>query len=413
MARRKRTGSMAKRLPQPLDLSATPACRHFGVCGGCTWQQSPIAAQRAAKAEGVAALLREKGLPDVIHAVHDAGLWRTRNRMEFSFGFKRWILAGEPEGVDRSFALGLHPQRRFDRVFDLEECPVAFEEAEQLVRATRRLARGLGLSTWNPVEHRGLLRQLLVRKGLATGEVLLEIVSDGSADAAVEALAEALLREPSPPTTLSHARHAGFADMTPPNAPRTALHGPGFIHEIVNDVRFRLQPGSFFQPSSRAAAILAELVVQGVRSRKARVVEDWCCGTGFFSLQLARAGVPSVRGIEINAAAIEDARANAMLNNLSAEFLVVDIAEHAASGATAADCIVVDPPRAGLPAAALAALVRAPAARIIFLACDLAASAAQLSALVAGGRQLVRTELVDQFPHTPHVEAVLTLDRNL
>jgi 23S rRNA (uracil1939-C5)-methyltransferase len=403
---------MARRMSAPVLSSEAARCRHFGVCGGCAWQGSALQDQHSAKRQGIQAILHEAGLPSEVHALHAVDPWRTRNRMEFSFGNRRWVLPGEPEGTDRSFALGLHPRRRFDRVFDLAECPVAFDEAETLVNAVRTLARAQGLSAWNPHDHCGLLRQLLVRKGFATGEVLLEIVSDGSNDLAVSELAARLFEQMPTLSSMTHVRHAGFADVTPPTAPRVILQGSAFIHEIVNGVRFRLQSSSFFQPSTQAAGILAELVVNAVRGSGAVSVEDWCCGTGFFSLQLAHAGVARVHGIELNPAAVEDARANALLNNLDVSFDCADIAQHALSTTTPAECIVVDPPRAGLPLSALKALTHSRAQRVVFLACDLAAGVSQVQALVASGRQLMRTELVDQFPHTPHVEAVLILDRH-
>lgn len=412
---RKRRGVWEARRVSTLQLGPAHVqapCAHFGVCGGCRWQETAYAAQLAAKAAGIEAILRGAGLaPQKLHSIPAPASERYRNRMEFSFGATRWVSGDEPDGVDRTFALGMHPAGRFDRVLDINACLLAFPETDALLAATRAAARAHQASAHDSLPHRGLLRMLLLRKGVNTGEILLELVSDGSDDARAERVARSVAQECPWVSTMTHVVHQGMNDAVGADARRTVLLGTGVISEVVAGVRFRIQPRSFFQTNTAQAEILARLVVTAAQEVNAQHVQDWCCGAGFFALVLAKAGVPRVLGIEISAGAVEDARVNALANALPAEFVAGDIAVVSTSCATAVDMLVVDPPRAGLPPAALEAACNSAARRLVYVACDLRASIGQIRTLVARGWQLTRVTLLDQFPHTPHTEVVLVLDR--
>ncbi|MSR75890.1 MAG: 23S rRNA (uracil(1939)-C(5))-methyltransferase RlmD [Planctomycetes bacterium] len=414
LLRRRRGQWEARRLA---TLSAGPTkvvapCTHFGVCGGCRWQDTSYPAQLGAKEAALRTIISGAGLTVAeMRSVPAPSSERYRNRVEFSFGARRWVLPDEPDGVDRSFALGLHPAGRFDRILDLDACLLAFPEADDLLRVVREAARRHGASAHDPVRHEGLLRLLLLRKGFNTGEILVELVSDGSADALVQQVADDVHLACPWITTLTHVTHQGHNDAVNEGAQRTVLWGSGVISERVAGVNFRIQPRSFFQVNTAQAEVLAQLVCSAAAEIGAQHVQDWCCGAGFFALVLARAGVKRVLGIELSAAAVEDAQWNARANGLNAEFISGDIKVVSAELRETPDMLVLDPPRAGLPAAALDAALRSGARRIVYVACALDASVAQVKTLVAGGWRLTRVTLVDQFPHTAHMEVLLVLDR--
>lgn len=401
---------------EPGPDSVDPPCKHAGSCGGCSFQGLAYAAQLELKHRFVADALAAQSLGNV--AVEPVlgcePPWRYRNKMEFTFGARRWIEPGEPEGAEAAFALGLHAPGRFDKVLDVERCHIVFEEADAILTDARRLARELELAPWDVRAHTGLLRHLVMRKGERTGEILVALVTSAGGDADVDTYAAKLLELHPEITTFVHGINTRLASTAIAETERV-LHGPGFLRERLAGLEFRISAGSFFQTNTRQAERLFEIVRE--EAGGARVAWDLFSGTGTIALVLASA-VEQVVGVEQVAAAVEDARRNAASNGLeNVRFHHADVTE-ALRGRVeglelpAPDLAIVDPPRAGLHPKALEALIAAAPPRIVYVSCNVHAAAAELASCVAAGYVVQRARPVDLFPHTPHVECVFRLERS-
>ena len=178
---RRRRGRLEARLLEVVDRgpdAVEPRCEHVGSCGGCSFQALAYARQLEELRLGIEELLvAAEVLGDV--AVEPVlgceSPWHYRNKMDFTFSNRRWIVADEPAAAPDGFALGLHPGGRHDKVFDVERCEIAFGEASPILRTVRAVAAAMGLDAWDTREQHGLLRHLVLRKGFATGEILAQL----------------------------------------------------------------------------------------------------------------------------------------------------------------------------------------------------------------------------------------------
>lgn len=397
--------------------AVAPACRHSPDCGGCAHQDLSYGAQLEEKRRvaervlGAALDLSAPGAPRVEAPIGCEMPWRYRNKMEFTFGARRWITAGEPAGLsedERGFALGLHPAHQFAKVLDVQACEIVFVEAEALLATARELALQLGLSAWDTRSQSGLLRHLVLRRSWATGEVLLNLVTS---EEAVEMLApwfETLLARHPEVATAVQTVNSGLA-KTALGEREILRHGPGHITERLGGFEFRLSARSFFQTNTPQAERLLEVVLEEAALSGAERVLDLYCGVGSLTLPLARRAA-HVTGCELVDEAVADARATAERNGVAnVDFVAGDVARTLGAAARP-DLVVVDPPRGGLHSDVVDALGAAGPPRIVYVSCNLQSAARDVAQLRAGWR-LARVRPVDLFPHTPHLECVLTLER--
>jgi 23S rRNA (uracil1939-C5)-methyltransferase len=417
---RRSRGALEARVVELLEPSPDAVearCPHFGTCGGCAFQDLAYAAQLAHLARGIEAALDEHGVragvavEPVLGAAQPFGY---RNKMDFTFGSRRWVEEHEPPGAEAAFGLGLHVPGFHAKVLDVRACDIAFPGAAALVNTARALAREQGLAPWDLERHAGLLRHLVLRRGVRTGEVMVQLVTSDDAPDAIIPYAAALVAAHPEVTTLVQGVNTLPASVAQAEREHV-LHGSGVIREELCGLTFTLSAASFFQTNTVQAERLFELVRAAAAPAPDAVVYDLYCGAGAIALVLA-AAARAVWGFEAVPAAIADARANARANGVrNATFVEGDVlaalAEPAQAGRPRPDVVVVDPPRAGLHPRVPAALAALGAARLVYVSCNPASAARDLVPLADGGYRLVRVQPVDLFPHTPHVECVLTLER--
>lgn len=396
-----------------------PRCEHHASCGGCSFQECSYEEQLLQKHRQLCEALAGAGLEleaDVAPVVGCEEPWAYRNKMEFSFGSRRWVEFDEPEDADSSFALGLHAPGRFDKVLDLRECRIVFDEGEAILKSAGRLAREQGLPPWDVREHTGFLRHLVVRHGANTGEVMVNLVTFSESPELMQPFASALLEAHPEITTLVQTIHSGVASVAHGERELT-LHGPGYIEEQLLGLRFRISARSFFQVNTRQAELLFEHVRGEAAPSGEEIVYDLYSGAGTIALLLA----PKAREVyafEQVPEAVADARRNAAANGIgNVHFHEGDVLKQLdrAIGESPElprpDVVIVDPPRAGLHPKVPAKLLELGAARLVYVSCNLNNGAKDIAELVAGGYQVRRIQPVDLFPHTPHVECVVTLER--
>jgi 23S rRNA (uracil1939-C5)-methyltransferase len=391
-----------------------PRCAHFGSCGGCAFQDLEYGAQLEGKRDLVESAFAARpalaGIPiePVLPAPDPFGY---RNKMEFSFGAQRWIESREPEDAPLGPALGLHARTVYSKVVDVASCPIQSPAADRVLAATREIAIAHGLSFWDARTHAGLLRHLVLRVARATGEILVAVVTSEDARDAVDRLARDLLERDLGITTIVHGVNARPADTAVADDLRVVF-GPGTIRERLFDLVFSLSLASFFQTNTKGAERLVDLVREEAALAGTETVFDLYCGTGALGLSLARSAREIV-GFEITPSAVLDARANAAANGIAnARFVEGDVLAGISDVPERPDLVLLDPPRPGLHPRVIPALLALAPPRIVHVSCNPAALARDLEALVAGGYRAGPVRPIDLFPHTPHVECVVRLDRD-
>lgn len=393
-------------------------CAHAGVCGGCSLQEVAYERQLVELRRLVLAALApwralgvdvESMLGPVIGADER---FAYRNKMDFTFSNRRWVEAHEPPGVAQDFALGLHLAGRHQKVLDISRCEIQFEQGNAILASARALALERGLTGWDLRAHTGLLRHLVLRRSSATGEVLACVVTSGEDPEAAEAYARELARRRPEITTMVWAQTDRMSAVA--SGTERVLSGTGFIRERLGGLWFRVSAQSFFQVNSAQAQRLVELVRELAGGVVGKRVFDVCCGAGVLGLAVARDARELV-GFEIEPSPVADARVNAQANGVAgARFVEGDVRATLAAEALRGgevDVVLVDPPRAGLHADALEALVGVGARRVVYVSCNAASAARDVGRLIEAGWVLERVEALDLFPHTPHVECVFGLAR--
>lgn len=404
----------------PLEtITASPQavqaiCAHAGICGGCSFQDLAYDAQLAGKhrlvveAFAAAPSSLDIRIDPVLPAPEAFGY---RNKMEFSFGSRRYVEHGEPQNAPAGFALGLHARDLFSKVIDIRACPIQASVADGILASAREIALELDLTPWDVREHRGLLRHLVVRVARATGQVLVALVTSEDAREPVDAFAERFLARHREITTLVHGVNTRHADTAIAESERVVF-GPGFILERLGGLEFAISAGSFFQTNTLAAELLIALVREEASLAGEEVVWDLYCGTGTLALSLARSA-REVVGFEIAPSSIADARRNAERNGITnARFVEGDVLAGLERAVDARpDVVLLDPPRSGLHPKLVPRLAALSPRRIVYVSCNPKAAANDIARLAAAGYEPGRVRPLDLFPHTPHVECVIGLAR--
>lgn len=384
-------------------LRTPPPCPHFGPCGGCIWQHIDYRAQAAAKEQIVRESLSHlAGVEDVElrPIIAMTSPWYYRNKMEFTF---------HPDG-----ALGLHTRGAWDRVVPLETCYLQSPASNVILGVIREWALASGLSRYDPRSQTGMLRQVVVREGKATGEIMVGLITAAPEVPRLQELATLLLSAVPRITGVLHGTNPGPSDGLP-LAGITAVAGRPYIVEELAGLRFRIGLETFFQTNTTQAERLVEAVEALAGVRSGDVVYDLYCGVGTFSLLLARrAG--RVYGIENSPAAIEAARENAALNAITnAEFAGGDVRQllpgvHARAGQP--DVLLLDPPRSGAGRRVMRKIGETGAPRIVYVSCNPTTLAPDLKELLPAGYTVRAVQPLDLFPHTHHIECVVLLERS-
>lgn len=380
-SKRRRFGRLIARdfkLIEPSSLRQAPRCPHFGRCGGCLWQGMKYKEQLGLKAElferitGISAPV--KGSPKI---------WGFRNVSNFivttaGVGLKEY---GNPLGV-----------------VSVRECPVFSNRTPEYLRSLRDFLAETGLKPLNLRKRSGDFHYLQIREGKFTGEVMVNLIAH---------------TRPSKEVAEAFKDYFSFADSLywsiksderdNPHGEPELVGGKPLITEKIGDVRYLIHPNSFFQTNSYALGLLLK-AVEGF-TEGGRVL-DLYSGVGTFGVWLARRGF-DVEGVEINPSAVEMAKGNAELNGVNAKFHV-GRAEETPIGDY--DTVIVDPPRRGLKEAA-ELLVKSRVERVIYVSCNPKAFKLDYENYLGRAYRIGVAVLVDMFPHTPHVEAVVELVR--
>ncbi len=394
----------------------SPFCRHFGTCGGCKWQMLPYEKQLLYKQQEVEQHFKRIGKVDIPAILPIAGSNSTRyyrNKLEFTFSNKRYLSNEEvqqAESIPQSNALGFHVPRIFDKVIDIEECFLMDEVNNRIRNSIRDFAAAEGYSFYDIKNHTGWLRNIIIRY-CRTGELMVNICLGYEDEAETKKLLDEVLAKVPSITTLLYTINTKWNDSIYDLEPKVHF-GKGYVTERLETFRFKIGPKSFFQTNTQQAEKLYSITRDFAGLTGNEIVYDLYCGTGSIGIFVSKQAKKIV-GVEVVAEAIEDAKENAALNNIShAEFFAGDVIKICDDAFFAAhgrpDVVITDPPRAGMHAALVDKLLGIAAPVIVYVSCNPATQARDLALLDAGYR-VEKIQPVDMFPHTHHTECVVKL----
>ena len=408
-------------LKKPSELRAQPFCKHFGVCGGCKWQCLPYEEQLRFKQKQVWDNLTRIGkieLPEMMPILGSKHVARYRNKLEFGFSNKKWLTSEQvASGVqfDCMDAVGFHIPGAFDKILDIEECHLMDDINNRLRNGIRAYALAHGLTFFDLRQQTGLLRNMMLRTS-ATGEIMLlmQFCMRGADDEAqAKALLEHLHATFPEVTSLLYVNNTKCND-TIGDLDVITFAGTPFIYETMEGLRFKVGPKSFYQTNTEQAYELYKVARNFAALTGDELVYDLYTGTGTIANFVARQA-RQVVGIEYVPEAIEDAKVNAALNGLdNTLFYAGDMKDILTTGFIERhgkpDVIITDPPRAGMHADVVNAILFAAPRRIVYVSCNPATQARDLALLDADYR-VTKVQPVDMFPQTHHVENVVCLER--
>ena len=394
-----------------------PFCSHFGLCGGCKWQNLPYSEQLRYKQRQVADQLKRIGklpISEISPIIGSKNTTHYRNKLEFTFSESRWLTREEIEqnaDIVKHPALGYHIPGRFDKVFDVSTCYLQPEPSNSIRLAVRDYAIGHGIPFLNLYTKQGILRNLIIRTA-STGEVMV-ILSVTRFDAHVKGLLEHVRDNFPQATSLMYVENSKLNE-TINDLEVTLFSGKDHIIEQMEDLQFRVGPKSFYQTNSTQALELYRVARNFAQLTGNEVVYDLYTGTGTIANFVARYA-KRVLGVEYLPEAIADARVNSQLNGISNTFFIAGDIKDTLSPQFMQeygkpDVVILDPPRAGIHPDVAKALVDALPVRIVYVSCNPATQARDI-ALMAQHYEVTRIQPVDMFPHTHHVENVVLLER--
>lgn len=400
--------------PERID----PVCEHFGVCGGCKWQHLNYPSQLFYKQKQVVDNLIRIGkidLPDISPILGSEQTTCYRNKLEYTFSNKRWMTDAEiASGVqfEDMNALGFHIPTLFDKVLDIHKCWLQDDITNQIRLGVRRYAIDNNMPFYDLRNKAGWLRNMIIRTS-TTGELMVIMVFFGEQKNNREMILNHLLESFPQITSLIYIINEKVND-TITDQEVHLFHGRDYIVEEMEGLKFKIGPKSFYQTNSNQAYQLYKIVRDFATLAGNELVYDLYTGTGTIANFIARQA-REVIGIEYVPEAIEDARVNAALNHVeNTLFFAGDmkdilnsqfIEEHGHP-----DVIITDPPRAGMHNDVIDAILFAHPQRIVYVSCNPATQARDLSLLNEQYR-VTKVQPVDMFPHTHHVENVVLLEQ--
>jgi len=389
------------------------SCPHFGICGGCTYQNLPYEAQIRFKGQQLKTLLDKAvvGPYDWEGVLPSPQTEGYRNKMEFTFGD---AYKGGP------LSLGMHKKDSFYDIVDVPGCRIVDTDFRQILTAVRDCAADNGLSFYHRTSHEGCLRHLLVREGKKTGEILVDLVTTTDWDqkeddgrSFLQCFTDTLLALDLKGEIVGilHTINDSVAD-TIKDEGTEILYGRDFFMEELLGLTFRVTPFSFFQTNTLGAEVLYETVRAYAGEMKDKVIFDLYSGTGTIAQILAPVAAKVV-GVEIVEEAVEAAKENAERNGLAnCSFHAGDVLTVIDELQEVPDVIILDPPRDGVHPKALQKILAFQVERIVYISCKMTSLVRDLGPIQEAGYRVEKVQGVDLFPGTCHLESVALLSRS-
>ncbi|WP_460922933.1 23S rRNA (uracil(1939)-C(5))-methyltransferase RlmD [Pontibacter brevis] len=396
-------------------LRVEPFCEHFGVCGGCKWQHIGYDTQLHYKQKQVKDNLERIGkvaLPEFNPILGSAKTRYYRNKLEFTFSPNGWLTNEQINSVeefDRN-ALGFHIPGRFDKILDIQHCYLQPDPSNAIRLAVRDYGRANGLAFFDVVKHQGFLRNLIIRTA-NTGELMVILQVYQNDQEAITGVMEHLKNTFPEITSLQYVVNPK-GNETYHDLEVVCYDGLPYIHEEMEGIQFRVGPKSFYQTNADQAYELYRLARELADLKGDELVYDLYTGAGTIANFVARQ-CREVIGIEYVPSAIEDAKINSQINNITnTTFYAGDmkdiLSDELIERHGRPDVVITDPPRAGMHEDVVGKLLQVHPDRIVYVSCNPATQARDLE-LLSAKYDVARVLPVDMFPQTHHVENIVLL----
>jgi 23S rRNA (uracil1939-C5)-methyltransferase len=391
-----------------------PPCPYSDFCGGCTWQCIEYEKQLEYKHALVVELLNHIGMVTdfTMHPPLAAPqIFAYRNKMEFSFSDKKWLLPKErDEKKDNdSFALGLHVPGTFDKIIDIGGCLLQQEVGNKILREAKRYIRESGIPVYGLKTHQGFWRYLMLRHSYFYDEWMVNIITSDKRDAPIQLLTSILkdkFKEIATIVNNINTRRGGTAI----GEWEKVVTGEGYIKDKIGTLTFEISANSFFQTNTMMAERLCQSVKDFASLTGRETIFDLYSGIGTISLFLASQAA-HIMGVDISNAAIADAKRNCQLNGIdNCEFFCGDVKMFLSECKIQPDVVIADPPRVGMQRGVIDRIGRLLPKRIIYISCNPSTLARDI-ALLKEWYTLKEVQLIDLFPHTYHIESVARLEK--
>jgi len=391
-------------------------CEHFGVCGGCKWQNLPYEKQLFYKQKQVADQLTRIGkveLPEILPIFGSEKTTFYRNKLEFTFSNRRWLTHEEMNSSDEykaEGALGFHIPGLFDKVIDIKKCWLQDDISNQIRNAIKEHSLKNNLEFFDIRLQNGFLRNVIIRT-LSTGQVMVIVAFFKENKEDREALLEMLKQTFPQITSLMYVINEKGND-TITDQEILVYSGTDHVFEEMEGLKFKIGPKSFYQTNSDQAYTLYKVAREFAALTGNETVYDLYTGTGTIANFVARSA-KKVIGIEYVPEAIEDAKINSTINTIqNTSFFAGDMKDVLSQAFInkhgKPDVIITDPPRAGMDAKVVETIISAAPQRIVYVSCNPATQARDLD-LLNDYYSVEKVQPVDMFPHTHHVENVVCL----
>jgi 23S rRNA (uracil-5-)-methyltransferase RumA len=387
-------------------LEKNLSCAYDDECGGCTYQTLLYEDELELKKDQVLDLFCKAN----IKGFNFLGIERSprvegyRNKMEYTFGDAE---KGGP------LILGLHKRGRFYEVVDSDACNIADGDFTKIRRKVMEYFRKLGTPYYNKRNHEGILRHLVIRKALSTGEILVNLVTTSQGKVNTDGFVKELLELDSLEgkiTGILHTINDGLSDIVRADELHL-LYGRDYITEEILGLKFKISPFSFFQTNTFGAEKLYSIAREFAGDINDKVVFDLYSGTGTIA-QIMAPVAKKVIGIEIVEEAVNMARENAKLNGLdNVEFIVGDVLKEVENIKIKPDLIIIDPPRDGIHPKAINKIIDFNPDKFVYVSCNPVTLVRDLKVFEERGYKVEKVKLMDMFPRTPHVETVVLITR--
>ena len=414
------------------DVRQEPMCEHFGICGGCKWQNLPYEEQIKAKQKQVEDQLTRIGkieLPEFRPIMGSVKTQEYRNKIEFGCSNKRWFTSEElaqlPQKEDDTVtslkerhaqnAIGFHITGAFDKIYPIKKCWLMDDLCNEIRNFVFEYADSHDYTFYDLREQHGLLRNMMIRNS-NTGEWMLVFQfhydEEGDEQRALELMQQVADKFPQISSLMYVDNQKGNDTIN--DLDLILFKGNDHIFELMEDLKFKVGPKSFYQTNTEQAYHLYCVAREFANLTGNELVYDLYTGTGTIANFVAHKA-KKVIGIEYVPEAIEDAKVNSQVNNIeNTLFYAGDmkdiltnefIAQHGRP-----DVIITDPPRAGMHPDVVNVILNAAPNRIVYVSCNPATQARDLQ-LMDDHYKVAAVQPVDMFPHTPHVENVVLLEK--
>lgn len=379
-----------------------PACPVFRKCGGCQLQNMDYARQLQFKQRRVEGLLKQFHSVEPIIGMETPYHYRNKVSAAFALARNQQIISGVYQDSTH-------------RIVPVDHCLIEDPKADEIICSIRRLMKSFKLLPYDEVTQKGFLRHVLIKRGFATNQIMVVLVTSTPVFPAKKRFTEALLKLHPEITTILMNLNDRYTSMVLGEQEKV-LYGPGKIQDILCGCRFQISAKSFYQinPAQTEALYLKAMEYAGLTGSE--TVIDAYCGIGTIGLVAAKRGAKKVVGVELNRDAVKDAIENAKLNKLSnAWFCAGDAGEFMLEMSLEkepADVVFMDPPRAGSDRTFLSSLIALSPQKVVYISCNPETQQRDLRYLTSKGPyRVTRIQPVDMFPHTNHVETVALLQK--